>query len=214
MKPDIKIAIIGGTGKAGKYLVDLLINRGYHIKALVRNPEHFAIHHDQAEIVTGNAAEYNAVLSVVTGCNVVISTLGMGNPPSEPTIFSTATNNILNAMKQTGITRYIVITGLNVDTPFDRKGKTAKAGTAWMYANYPVSTRDKQHEYELLSESDANWTLIRLPMIEQMDSEAEIIVSLTDCPGTAISATSLANFLTGQITDETYIKQAPFIANE
>jgi uncharacterized protein YbjT (DUF2867 family) len=38
MEQFIKIAVIGGTGKAGKYLVKKLINRGFKIKVLLRNP--------------------------------------------------------------------------------------------------------------------------------------------------------------------------------
>ena len=34
-----KIAVIGGTGKAGKYLVKQLVNQGFKIKVLLRNPD-------------------------------------------------------------------------------------------------------------------------------------------------------------------------------
>jgi hypothetical protein len=31
--------------------------------------------------------------------------------------------------------------------------------TEWMYQNYPETTSDKQKEYQLLSESNLDWTL-------------------------------------------------------
>jgi len=34
-----KIAIIGGTGKAGRYIASKALEKGYHVRMLVRNPE-------------------------------------------------------------------------------------------------------------------------------------------------------------------------------
>jgi hypothetical protein len=48
----------------------------------------------------------------------------------------------------------------------------------------------------------------------QTDSDVEISVSLEDCPGDKISATSLANFLVAQIMDDAFINKAPFVANK
>ncbi len=116
-------------------------------------------------------------------------------------------------MQSAGITRYVVTTGLNVDAPGDQKSGPVKAATEWMYANYPETTRDKQLEYECLSASDADWTLVRLPLIDLTDDVRPVEVSLTDCPGQKISARSLAEFLVGQLQDQTYVRKAPFIAD-
>ena len=116
-------------------------------------------------------------------------------------------------MHQLNIQRYIVITGLNVDTPNDKKGPKTKFATELMYTNYPLTTNDKQTEYKLLSESDIDWTLVRLPMIEQTEIRSEIQINLEDCPGDKISATDLAHFLIDQLKDQTYLRKAPFIAN-
>jgi putative NADH-flavin reductase len=208
-----KIAIIGGTGKSGKYLVTHLLDQGFPLKVLVRNPEKAPIQHALAEVIVGDVSNYEDLVRLIEGCQAVISTLGVGVPPSEPTIFSKATSNILRAMNVCQVRRYIVITGINVDTPFDKKSEKAKAATAWMYANFPKSTADKQQEYELLQKSNLDWTLVRLPMIEQTDERRNVSIRLEDCPGDKISATDLAHFLISQLTDRTYIHQAPFIAN-
>lgn len=213
MKSNIKIAVIGGTGKSGKYLIKQLVSQGFQLKALVRNPENFTINSPLVEIVHGNAADYTSILELLKDCSAIISTLGLGIPASEKNIFSTATTNILQAMEHYNISRYIVITGLNVDTPFDNKSPKTKFATDWMYSNYPLITQDKQLEYSILVESTLNWTLVRLPMIEQADTDCEIQVSLEDCPGDFISSTALAIFLIHQLSDEKYIQKAPFIAN-
>ncbi len=214
MQQKIKVAVIGGTGKSGKYLVQQLINQEFHFKMLVRNPDHFQNTSSNVEVVNGNVNDLGAVRSLLRDCDAVISTLGMGIPNSAPDIFSQSTKHVLQVMKEYKLTRYIVITGLNVDTPFDNKGVKTKAATDWMKTNYPKSTTDRQLEYALLNESDLDWTLVRVPMIIQTEDTGKIIESLEDCPGEKISATDLALFLIQQLTDEKYIRKAPFIANE
>ena len=126
---------------------------------------------------------------------------------------SQATRNVLAAMQVWKIKRYIVTTGLNVDTPFDKKGPMIQAGTTWMKEHYPETTADKQLEYELLAASDVDWTLVRLPLIGLTENSAAIATSLEDCPGTGIHGIDLARFLIRQIGDTTYRRHAPFLAN-
>ncbi|MEA5459389.1 NAD(P)H-binding protein [Arcicella sp. LKC2W] len=213
MKQYTTIAVIGGTGKAGKYLVNQLVQRGFRLKLLIRNPETFQLKNPLIQVVEGNANNATDIHLLMQGCNTIISTLGLGQPSSETNIFSESTKNILLAMTNHQIQRYIVITGLNVNTPFDKKSPKTQFATDWMYANYPKTTADKQTEYDILSSSNVDWTLVRLPLIEQTDEKGNIKVSLEDCLEDKISATNLAEFLIEQLTDDRFIKQAPFIAN-
>lgn len=211
MKQQIKLAILGGTGKSGKYLVKQLLDQGFHLKLLLRKPENFQLTSSLIEMVEGDARKPECIRALVQGCDAVISTLGQ--PRGEASIFSTATRNIIEAMMAYKISRYIVTTGLNVDTPFDKKGSKTKVATDWMKSTYPETTFDKQVEFDVLSKSAINWTLVRLPLIEQTDERRKLAVSLEDCPGDTISATDLARFLIDQLSDELYSRKAPFIAN-
>jgi putative NADH-flavin reductase len=206
-----KIAVIGGTGKSGKYLVKELLHKGYCIKLLHRNPENISFENPSVEIVKGDARNDQSIRTLLCGCQAVISTLGQ--PKGEASIFSQATKNVIQAMKVHGIRRYILTTGLNVDTPFDQKSPKTKFATDWMKTNYQETTTDKQLEYNTLLNSDIDWTLVRLPLIEQTEERRELLVNLNDCPGDKISAADLAGFLIEQLTDDSFIKKAPFIAN-
>ncbi|MFP9098125.1 NAD(P)-dependent oxidoreductase [Flavobacterium sp. RHBU_24] len=214
MKPHMKIAVIGGTGKSGRYLVKALLQQEYAIKMLVRKTSRLEPYMDAAQCITGDVTNYENVYQTLSGCDAVISTLGLGLPPSAPNIFNAGAQNILRAMEALGIHRYIVTTGLNVDTPFDKKGPKTQTATNWMHDNFPVSTADKQKEYETLAASKAEWTMVRLPIITLTNDQGEINTSLEDCLGNAINAASLAAFLVAQLDDGTFIHQAPFIANK
>ena len=211
MQNRYKVAVLGGTGKSGTYVVRRLIREGYPIRLIHRNPSGIVSPNPWIEWVQGDARDPDSVQQLVEGCGAVISALGQ--PRGETSIFSDATGNVIRAMDLFKIKRYIVTTGLNVDTPQDRKGAYAASATKWMKVNYPETTADKQLEWEKLNLSRLDWTLVRLPLIELTDQENQIKISLLDCPGEKISSTSLAGFLVEQLTDLNYLKQSPFIAN-
>jgi putative NADH-flavin reductase len=208
-----KVAVIGGAGKSGQFLTRALLNRHFNIRMLLRHPENRIMDNPLVEIVTGDARDPLAVMELLQGCETVINTIGQ--PKGETvSVFSAAGKNIMRAMDRHGMKRYIVLTGLTVDVPGDQKGIYAAGGTQWMKMNYPVTTADKQAEWELLQASDLDWTMVRVPLIDLSEGKPKISVSLTDCPGEKISAASLADFLVNQVQERTYIKQSPFIANE
>jgi putative NADH-flavin reductase len=206
-----KIAVLGGTGKSGSYLVKHLLNKQIPVKILHRNPEKLNIQNPLLEIVKGDARDPLAVELLLKDCQSVISTLGQ--PKGEASIFSDATRNVIRAMKLFQIKRYILTTGLNVDTPQDKKSDRTAAATEWMKINYPETTSDKQAEWEILNESDLDWTLVRLPLIELTENKNQISINQIDCAGEKISATSLANFLAEQLEDKSWYRQSPFISN-
>lgn len=203
------IAVIGGTGKSGKYLVQNLIKKEESIRLLLRHPENFTIQNPSIEVMKGDARDEKAIFSLIEGCTTVMSTLGQ--PKGERTVFSDVTKNIIKAMYYFGVKRYIVTTGLSVNTPEDDKNDKVKMATDWMYTNYPETTKDKQEEYRLLTESNLDWTLVRLPLISLTEERFPTETNLTDCKGENIGAADLAEFLTSQIEGKDFIRKSPFL---
>ena len=214
MESNHKIAVIGGGGRTGKYLVSQLLEKGFHLKLLLRNPEKDT-HSDspQIEIIQGDVLDYDLVRELLSDCKAVISTVGQRK--DEPLVASQATINILKAMKESepSLTRYILVVGLNIDVPSDKKSAETIAATDWMKSNFPDIHADKQKSFQILSESDTDWTLVRVPFIEFTEERREIGVSLEDSPGQRITAADIAGFLIGQLNDVSYLKKAPFISN-
>jgi len=211
MNQDIKVAVIGGTGKAGRYLVKRLVSQGFKIKALTRNPGKLE-ETELVEKVTGDVTDYESVYNLVNGCEAVISTLGQTK--GEDPVFSIAAQNIVKAMEALQIKRYIVLTGLTLETPFDDKGFQTKMKSLVMRLLFSKIITDKQNEYKILQQSKLDWTIVRVPFIEMTDTRGNVEASLSDCKGSGISSSDLADFLTAQIKNESYIRKAPFIWNK
>ena len=211
MIQNIKIAVLGGGGRTGKYLITELIAKGYSVKLLLRNPETFQTKSHLIEIIHGDAIDFVAVNSLLKNCQAVISTIGQR--PGEPLVAEQATKNVLEAMSRNGINRYILLAGINVDTPFDKKGPETINATNWMKSNFPIIQEDRQKSYSLLVNSSINWTLLRVPFIDFNQAKSKMGISLYDCLGNKIDAGSIATFLTLQLEDCTYYNKVPFIYN-
>lgn len=210
------IAVIGGTGKAGQYLIRQLLQKGYPLRLLVRHPDKLYAQQptlltstSPVSVIRGDVLDPQALSALLSGCDAVISTQGSALPPN----FSAATAHILNAMKAYHLKRYIVVTGLSIDIPGDVKSEWCRQASAFMRQQYPDTIADKQREYSLLTHSDVDWTLVRIPLLEQSPATGIYQVSLHDCPTARISAGDLAIFLAGQTEDSTYIRKAPFVAS-
>jgi putative NADH-flavin reductase len=211
MKPYKKIAVIGGTGKAGNYLIDQLINQGYQIKALTRNPEKLRHTSSLLEKITGDARNYETVFTLLQGCDAVISTLGPSK--NEPDTCSIVTGHVIHAMQTLNMKRTIELAGLAIDTPSDKKGFITKLLVRIMKFIFPAIIADRQKGYRLLSESNLDWTVVRSSMIEQTDAKRPVKTSLLDSPGRKVSSTDLALFLISQLSDDQFIRKSPFISS-
>lgn len=211
MKKNLTIALLGGGGRTGKYIVEELLRKGYLVKLLLRNPENFEIKSPHIKINKGDALDETAIKSLLEDCTAVINTVGQRK--DEPLVASQATRLVLESMNKLEIKRYILVAGLNVDTPFDRKSVETKAATEWMKANFPLIHEDRQKTYTLLSQSNVDWTLVRVPFIEFSENKSKIKIDLQDCTGSKISAADIAAFVVEQLSDRTYLRKAPFITN-
>lgn len=212
MKQAIKVALLGATGKAGQYLLQELLTNGYQVKSLIRKPKEYTLSHPAMEIIAGDIKDLTTAKRLIEGCDVVISAIGQNK--DEVLISSLATENIIKAMEEFKLSRYILLTGSNLEVPGDQKSAKNSEGTAWMKATFPVIVADKQKAYEILNTSPIDWTVVRLPWIEKTTERRGLIVDLRDCLEELISTTDLADFLISQITDTTYVKKAPFVASK
>ncbi|KAF2339132.1 NAD(P)-dependent oxidoreductase [Flavobacterium tistrianum] len=210
MKNISKVAVLGGGGRTGKYLVNQLLENGFSVKLLLRNPDNFTIQNSKIEIIKGDAINEESISLLVKDCQAVISTIGQR--PGEPMVASQATKNVLNAMSQYGIQRYVLLAGLNIDTPFDRKSSKTIMATDWMKTNFPEIQKDRQLTYDLLNASNVDWTQVRVPLIVFSNDSSEISVNLEDCLGDKITALDISKFLVKEMMASNFVRQSPFIS--
>lgn len=210
MKNISKVAVLGGGGRTGKYLVNQLLEKGFKVKLLLRNPDDFTIQNSKIEIIKGDAINEESINVLLKNCQAVLSTIGQRL--GEPMVASQTTKNILKAMDKYGIQRYVLLAGLNIDTPFDKKSPKTITATDWMKTNFPEIQKDRQLTYDLLNESKVDWTQVRVPLIVFSDDSSEIALNIEDCLGEKISALDISKFMVKEMIESNYIRQSPFIS--
>ncbi|MFD1704308.1 NAD(P)-dependent oxidoreductase [Methylopila henanensis] len=142
------IALIGASGAVGSRLLAELVRRGHAVTAIARNPDRIA----KAEGVTAvaaDAADVAGLAEVLRGHDAVISSVhfSAGDPA-----------NLLAAVKQAGVPRYLVVGGAGslevapgvrlIDTPEFPEEYKAEAAAGAAYLDL------------LRRESDLDWTFL------------------------------------------------------
>ncbi len=209
---DLLIAILGGSGKSGRPLVEMTLAAGYRIRLLLRHPQKFDLLSDRLEIIQGDARDPAAIRKLLQGSDALLSTLGHTKGESIP-MMSTATKNYVAIMEELGISRCVVVTSLFATGNEQLDLKTQEAAD-YMQQHYPLFMDDRRLEFKLLSESRLDWTYVRVPYIVQNSATGDVSINLNYLPGQQITANDLAHFLINQLNDRCYIRQAPFIASK
>ena len=96
---DVKtVALLGSTGKVGGWVLEMALERKHKVKALVRKPEKLDAYKDKIEIVQGGIKDEEKMLELVTGADVVISTLG--SPSNSVLIMKTAAETLVKVLSE------------------------------------------------------------------------------------------------------------------
>ncbi len=107
-----QIVLIGASGFIGSVLLKEALNRGYQVKAVVRNPEKITIASPQLEVVKADASSADVVAGIAKGADAVVSAYSPGwtNPNiAEDTVHVYA--SIIEGVKKAGVKRLLVVGG-------------------------------------------------------------------------------------------------------
>ena len=126
------VAIIGGTGFVGSYIVDELLGQGHEVSMLVRaGSEHKVRHSQSIRIVAGSIESAESIADVVAGCDAVIYCVGILREfPGKGITFETTqfdgVANTLEAALQNGVQRFVLMSANGVKIPGTRYQETKK----------------------------------------------------------------------------------------
>ncbi|HDR4066582.1 TPA: SDR family oxidoreductase, partial [Bacillus anthracis] len=193
MESTNKIAILGANGKAGKILVNEALEKGYQVKILTRNSTNTEKINKNIETIIGDARNFSTIQDLLQGCSAVIN--AVGQPKNESYIFSTVTKHILEAMKESKIKRYILISGGSLNVTGDQKGIINKIGATLFKLFLPKMMQDKYKELQIIQNSEVDWTIVRLPFVIEGNGIGSIKESLVDMPGIKIQNGDIAPFV-------------------
>lgn len=107
-----KVALIGASGFVGKSILHELLERGWHVKALVRNPAKITINNPALTVQKADVSDEKALSKALAGYANVISAYNPGwtNPDIYADTLSTYPK-IVQAAKEAGVKRLLIVGG-------------------------------------------------------------------------------------------------------
>ncbi len=210
----MKIAILGATGFVGSYVLQAALNAGYEVKALVRTPSKLGDFAQKIEVIQGDFSDEAALAKTISSVDAVLSATGPTNHPGQPELFRDAMEKLVRVMDNAGVKRLVILAGAGSlimpqdHLTFQRKFMRFVMGVMGKYV-----TAAKVAEYEVLSKSNLDWTIIRMPMVTKEESTG-ILADGINLVGMNLSAKDAATFMLDQLTDKAWVGKGPMVASK
>lgn len=205
----MKMAIIGATRGIGLAMVQAALKDGHEVTALARVPSRMPIDHTRLRIMAGDAQDFDAIVKVVEGQDVVCDCLGTANVTRPITMFSRCAENLSKALKPEQL--LIAVTGMGAG---DSKGHGS-----WLYDHFfmPIVLRriyaDKDRQERIIMSNIARWIIIRPGFLSngpRMD-RYRALTDLRGIHGGRISRADVAGFMLSQAKSPQFIGQTPLL---
>jgi putative NADH-flavin reductase len=213
----MKLIIFGASGYTGKEILKQALYQNHQVTALTRSKSSIQINDANLRIVEGNVLNEATVNRVLQNQDAVIQCLGIGGKgDGKPTTFiSDATRIIVNEMEKSNIQRLIAMSNVGAGN--------SVAFQPWVFNKIilpyfmkwlKVIIDDKNKMEPLIMNSNLNWTIVRCPNITNRPAKHKITTSL-DGKNLKMSITNAdtSSFILQQLTDTTFLNQAPSISN-
>ena len=212
-----KIALFGATGKSGRPFLKLALERGYEIRALVRNPQKLSQEAQHLNVLQGDILNEADVRKTIEGADVVVNLTGhvKGSPPDLQT---QCIRHMMLAMKSGGKKRIITLTGSGV-TDRDHDGFSL-VDRIVSFGMQNLAGRAIRQRFRdglnyaglLIEEKDLDWTIVRPAAFTNGKRTGQYRHGFPATDKTTrlrISRADVADFMLKQLMDETYLHKTP-----
>lgn len=209
MKSNKRIVIFGAAGRVGSLLVEYALADGYVVTAFVHR-HHRLPDHPLLSIIQGNVYNDDDVQRAIKGADMVMSALSSWGTKKKD-VLSAAMTSIIPAMQKYGVTRIISLTGAEARANGDHLSiihRFAHVGIG--IVGGPV-LRDGERHITLLEQSNLNWIVIRSPIMRSSASQGYTLSLNRLLPWALINRQAVARAMVDQLSDDTHLRQAPFI---
>jgi putative NADH-flavin reductase len=210
----VRIAVLGSTGFLGKVLLGKAIERGHEVRTLVRTRSKLGQFETRVEVVVGSTFQAASLDETVRGTQAVISTVGLPQKnPGQPDDYRLAMENLVAAMRRHGIARLIHVGGAVHDGGHDERWSVRRR-LLRLVLNlvYKPGLEAKRLEWEVLRQSDLEWTLVRPPRIAPRKPPGELVADESGLPSLQVWVEDLADFILQQLESREWIRRAPLVA--
>ncbi|WP_436777862.1 NAD(P)-dependent oxidoreductase [Yinghuangia sp. YIM S09857] len=204
----MRVAVFGANGPTGRLLVAQAVDAGHEVVAVTRQPEGFPVRREGLEVAGADVLSAEAVDGVVTGCDAVLSTLGVPAGKKPIDTYSRGVANIVDAMKRHGVRRLAVVSSSGVDPqPY------SDGGFLFNRLLLPYVTRvlgktmydDMRRMEALVRDSGLDWTIVRPSGLYHLPAATEYTVVEGHADARFTARVDLAACMLALVDDDRYV---------
>ncbi len=153
----IRLFVIGATGRTGRLLVEQALGRGHHVTAFGRNAGSLK-RASKLSIAVGDVRSSEELAAALPGHDVAVSALGHGSA-ADRTLLHDAAAAMLAAIEPSGVRRAIVVSqGLAFPS-----ANPIVLLLKWLLARTLSDSLAMEH---LVRSADIDWTIVRPPRLK------------------------------------------------
>jgi putative NADH-flavin reductase len=208
----MRTIVFGATGGTGRELLTQALDQGHDVAAYARNPAKLdGISHARLEVIRGDVLNLTGVESAVAGHDAVFCAVGAG--PKRTTLREDATRNIVCAMEKAGVRRLICLSSLGVGDSRGNLSFFTKYVIVRIFLRHAFADHERQEA--IVRGSSLDWTIVRPPHLKdgpRTGSYRHGFATTDRKIEGQISRADVADFMLTQLTEKTYLCQAPGVS--
>ncbi len=210
MVPPMKILVIGASQGTGAWCVKSALARGHTVTALARTPAKLALTDARLTKVAGDFHDAASMRAAVAGHDAVIicaSSTSLAGFKLKPDYFSSGTKLCIDAMKEHGVKRLVVLSALGAGESIATANWFLRTFVIGGLLKLPFLDHDVQEG--LTRESGLEFVIARPSRLTDGKAKGTYTrtTQLVPVPS-AISRADVADFLVESCTSNTFLGQA------
>jgi putative NADH-flavin reductase len=205
----MQLTVFGASGKVGRQVVALALERGYSVRAFVHSHNPFEAD-ERLEIVQSDVADPDAVKRAVQGSDAVISALGSWGT-KQKNVVSSGMATIIPAMQAAGVKRLVTVTGSGAFWSGDKPSLIDKFNHFALGLGAAKILEDGEKHLELLEASDLDWTCVRSPVMTNRSQATYRLELRLPAVWATVPRAAVVRCLVDLATNQDFLRQAPVI---
>jgi uncharacterized protein YbjT (DUF2867 family) len=206
----MRIVIFGANGPTGRLLTEQSLGAGHDAIAVTRHPDAFPLNEGRLRVVGADVLDPQAVDAAVQGSDAVLSALGVpfGKEPVE--VYSRGVENMLAAMRRSGVRRLIVVSSGAVSEADEPTGGVVFNRVLQPYVMKKLGKTvydDMRRMEELVAASNLDWTILRPSGFYELPQVSDYSLTEGRGPGRFTARIDLADAMLRQIGEDRFVRK-------
>ncbi len=206
----MRIVIFGANGPTGRLLTERSLGAGHDAAAVTRHPDAFPLNEGRLRVVGADVLDPRAVDAAVQGSDAVLSALGVpfGKEPVE--VYSRGAENMLAAMRRSGVRRLIVVSSGAVTEEDEPTGGVVfnRVLQPYVMKKLGKTVYDDMRRMEgLVAASNLDWTILRPSGFYELPQVSDYSLTEGRGPGRFTARIDLADAMLRQIGEDRFVRK-------